>query len=115
MINHRENLIDILGKISDPEFQKEVWVDHKYWDRITDFGEAVNTLDDYFFFDLVEARKLGLKDSEYHLADDFVTALLGYEEPKLPAKMLSDESWLKITEQARIVLNALQKSEWGLE
>lgn len=49
MENTSTNVIDIIKKLSDLNFQKDVWLEGKYWDRVSSFDEAVNTLEDYNF------------------------------------------------------------------
>ena len=46
-----QTIFDILEKISNVNFQKEVWLQGKYWHIVSSFGESVNLLDDYGFFD----------------------------------------------------------------
>lgn len=94
----------ILGNLSDLQFQRDVWLDCKYPDRIFNFGEAVNTLEDYNFFERVECRELDLTEAEYLAVCDFSRSLFSYDEPVSDiGRMFNDKEWMVIVEQARCV------------
>ena len=104
MENAKENILDILSKISDLKFQKEVWKEQKHWDKILNFGEAVNTLDDYSFFDSNEIWGT-LSDYEVNQIQDFKTKLENYEEN---TDMLNDKNWILITDKAKEIHSLLK-------
>lgn len=110
MKNKEKNVIDILEKIADLKFQKGVWLDGKYWDRVSSFEEGVNSLEDYDFF--LDARQGSIKFSEVEKQkiDGFIANLLEYEEQDVE-KMLRDSVWIKITEEAREVVKILKKHQ----
>ncbi len=110
MEHKKEKVLDVLKKISDFNFQEDVWVNQKYWDEVLNFGEAVNTLDDYCFFDEVEEGKIKFSDSKAQMSlEAFVTELLAYEEPSNPQEMLRDPKWREISEKAAELNKQLER------
>ncbi len=104
MQNWKENSIDFIGKIGDLNFQYAIWLNHSFWDEILNFGEAVNKLEDYFFFEKVENGSIRFDEKELQVnLVAFSNNLLSYEEPKKVEEMLEDESWLNIVGQARVI------------
>jgi hypothetical protein len=57
------NIIDLLEKISNQAFQEQVWLNQKIWNRASSLGETINLLDDYHFFEDIEAKKITLLDA----------------------------------------------------
>jgi hypothetical protein len=101
MDNKKEIVLSILEKLSNLDFQKDVWQDQKYWDAILNYGEAVNTLEDYGFFDDVETGKIVLQnEQEQKKLISFIDCLLNYEEPLNTEIMISDTNWLSIVNKA---------------
>ncbi len=94
-------ILSILDKLADLDFQRAVWVHQAYFDEVLNFGEAVNLLDDYHFFDAVERQYIKLKaaDDQDKLTN-FANALLAYNEPLERAEILTDPSWLSIVRDA---------------
>ncbi|WP_282040003.1 hypothetical protein [Saccharicrinis aurantiacus] len=109
MKNKKGIILDILSKIADTNFQKKVWVDQEYWDPILNFGEAVNTLEDYFFFE--EIQNGAINSTNLSLNEEllwFSKELMKYDEPSDPSYMLKDEKWLNICEKATYLKEALK-------
>ena len=110
MEHKKEKVLDVLKKISDLRFQEDVWVNQKYWDEVLNFGEAVNTLDDYCFFDEVEEGKIKLSDSKTQMdLEIFLAELLAYEEPSNPQDMLRDSKWKEISKKAAKLNKKLER------
>jgi hypothetical protein len=109
MEHKKEKILDVLKKISDFRFLEDVWVNQKYWDEVLNFGEAVNTLDDYCFFDDVEEGRIILPDLKSQMGlKSFVADLLTYQEPSSPQEMLHDLKWKDLSEKAAILNKQLQ-------
>jgi hypothetical protein len=111
MKNKDENILDVISKISSLEFQKDVWVEGKYWDRVTNYEEAVNTLDDYEFFEDIEENNLGLPENEQTKIANFLTKLLEYDS-RSPKVMISDKNWNEIVKEAGEIYPILKKHKW---
>ncbi|MDF2380352.1 hypothetical protein JMG10_02655 [Nostoc ellipsosporum NOK] len=94
-------ILSTLDKLADLDFQRAVWINQAYFDEVLNFGEAVNLLDDYNFFDAIEHQDIKLKtvDDQQKLAS-FANALLEYKEPFERTKILTDPSWLSIVREA---------------
>ena len=100
--NVRNNIKLIIRKLSDIDFQINVWLNGEYWDSITDFGEAINSLDDVCFFDSIKDNSIRFDNIENQKKlSNFAKILLEYEEPKEVSDMLKSEKWLDIVEQAK--------------
>ncbi len=111
MENTSENILDVLEKISNFKFQKEVWLEGKYWDRVSSFEEAVNTLEDYNFFTDVNENKIGLTENEKNKTKFFNTKLEEYEGGNCK-DMLTDPSWKNIVEEANEIFLILKEYTW---
>lgn len=111
MENTSTNIIDIIKKISDLKFQKDVWLEGKYWDRVSSFDEAVNTLEDYNFISDINENRIGLTESEKNKIESFTIKLMGYED-KNPQLMLDDSTWQNIAKEACEIVPVLKKYIW---
>jgi hypothetical protein len=98
-------ILEILEKIGNINFQKDVWKDQKYFDNILSYGEGINTLDDYFFFDAIENRELPLDANLYLFIDDYIKKLLSYKDSKV---MFDDPVWLKLVERTHEVIRIIK-------
>lgn len=101
-------VLDIIEKLSDLDFQREVWVQQKYWDRVLNFGEAVNTLDDYNFFDDVETNSMKFPNDQWRTLVYFSKKILGFEEDESAEEILQNPDWIEITKIAKDVMKILQ-------
>lgn len=101
-------IIEILKKLSNEQFQKDVWAQHKYKHPLFSFGETVNTLGDYFFFDSIKERELNLSSEEYELLDQYITNLLSYTEPRDASLMLVDPKWSNIMQSTNRIIDILK-------
>ncbi len=112
MDNSKKNILDIINKLSDLQFQKEVWIDGKYFDYISNYGEAVNTLGDFNFFEEFENGIINLdNENEQKILKDFVYKILSYNEPVHNIhSILNDNEWLEIVVLAKCVLKSLKKN-----
>jgi hypothetical protein len=106
-----ENVLDVIKKIADPRFQREVWIEGRYWDRVSDFDEAVNTLEDYNFFTDVGENKLGLPKKELAITVSFLDKLSNYDRTH-DNFSLEDSRWQVIIGEAVKVYNLLLKYSW---
>jgi hypothetical protein len=111
MKNKGANVLDVISKISSLEFQHDVWVEGKYWDRVINFEEAVNTLDDYEFFEDIEENHIGLPEKDQSRIANFLNKLLEYES-RNPKIMVSDSNWAKIVKEAGEIYPLLKKYKW---
>ncbi|MFT6921969.1 MAG: hypothetical protein ACJA1C_000967 [Crocinitomicaceae bacterium] len=104
-MGYTEKHKEIISKIADLNFQKKVWVQQKVWDEVLNFGEAVNLLDDYSFFDDIEDGNMNFDNSEFQSnVESFAKRLLDYEEISPTQEMLNDPKWLKIVELANKII-----------
>ncbi|WP_445456096.1 hypothetical protein [Flavobacterium sp. HNIBRBA15423] len=111
MKNKSVNVIDILKKISDINFQKEVWLEGKYWDWVSSFEEAVNLLEDYDFFVDVNENNIRVTENEKKVIENFNDKLMEYESNNIEL-MLSDNNWKNIVNMAYEVSEILKKYNW---
>lgn len=111
MLNKSENILDVIKKLADINFQKDVWALGKYWDRITDFTEAINTLEDYNFVDDLTLNRIGLSEIELKEVKLFVDKLFNYDY-KTTEIMISDKHWEEIVDDAKRVNEILKKYYW---
>ena len=110
MIDSEKIIADILSKLSNPQFLKDVWINHKYWDNILNYDEAVNTLDDYYFFDKVEAGKIKFTDAETQKKLElFVKKLLEYDPPVFNHSNLNDTQWKEIMKISKQLLKHIDQ------
>lgn len=110
MENYKTAILDVLQKISDLDFQRDVWVKQAYWDIVLNFGEAVNLLDDYCFFEEVEKKDISLPDIvEQNNMECFIKDILEYEEPSDPLVMLVDSKWIEIAKRGKRVKERLEE------
>jgi hypothetical protein len=101
-------IIEILKAIADLDFQKDVWLVHKYKHPLFSFGETVNTLEDYFFFESIEQRELHLPENDHEIVAQYIKNLLSYNEPADPSLMFSDPAWINISASTKTVIDILQ-------
>jgi hypothetical protein len=111
MKNKDQNILDVISKIASLDFQQDVWVEGKYWDRVINFEEAVNTLDDYEFFEDIKANHIGLSENEQGRIENLLNKLLEYES-RNPKAMISDPNWLKIVQETGEIYPILKKYKW---
>lgn len=111
MENTSTNVIDIIKKLSDLNFQKDVWLEGKYWDRVSSFDEAVNTLEDYNFFIDIKENKMGLTESEKNKIESFNTKLIGYDGEDFQL-ILNDPLWKTIANEANEIIKILENYTW---
>ena len=111
MKDSKENVINILEKISDLEFQKNVWLKGEYWDKVSSFEEAINTLDDYYFFSDIKSNVIGLTQDEKNKVEIFIKELLAFEMA-IGETMLKDEKWISIADTAKDIIVILKKYNW---
>lgn len=113
MEQRKKVVLDILERICNIQFQKDVWVNHLYNDVIFCFGEAVNMLDDYFFFDDIKEGKIKFSDPiDQDRLEDFASNILAYDDPPNINIMLNDTKWNKICEDAYILVNSLKEIDF---
>lgn len=97
----KSNIILVIEKVADLNFQYAVWVNGSFWHRVLDFGEAVNILDDYYFFEKVGNKTILFEDVDLQkLLISFSESLLAYEAPNDTRQILEDEKWLNVVAQA---------------
>jgi hypothetical protein len=99
------NIIDLLEKISNQAFQEQVWLNQKILNRASSLGETINLLDDYHFFEDIEAKKITLLDANLNkLMISFAAELLEYKEPIEIREIHQDTNWLKIMSEAKVLV-----------
>lgn len=108
MNNVSKNIIDIIEKISDLKFQKDVWLEGKYWDRVSSFEEGVNSLEDYSFFSDIMENNIKLPIIERQKIETFNIKLLDYDGQNAEI-MLNDPNWKNIVEEAGQIVKILKK------
>jgi hypothetical protein len=107
------NIIDLLEKISNQEFQEKVWINQKIWHRASSFGETVNLLDDYHFFEDLESKKISMVDSKMNnLIKSFAAEILEYEEPTIIREIHQDLNWLKIMREAKVLMEEFKLKKY---
>lgn len=106
MENQLQVIFDIIERISNINFQKEVWIQGRYWDAVSSFGESINLLDDYGFFDKFSYFENLLNKDESEKIKHFKNLLLLYD-PK--DNMLEDKEWISITRLARELLPVIEQ------
>lgn len=113
MENKKEAILDILNKLSDLKFQNDVWTIQLYWDRILSYGEAINTLEDYNFFDDVNNGLIVLKEKEdQRLLLFFVKKILDFDEDGEQKPIANNPKWIEITQMAKLLHVALQRANF---
>ncbi|MGN6399935.1 MAG: hypothetical protein ACTHMD_05750 [Flavisolibacter sp.] len=100
-------IIEILKKVADIKFQREIWIEHKRKHPLFSFGETVNTLDDYFFFDSINDRELDLSLEDYQAIIRYNDKLLSYTVPNIISSILDDPKWLDIVAETKDVIKIL--------
>jgi uncharacterized ubiquitin-like protein YukD len=107
------NIIDLLEKISNQAFQEQVWINQKIWNRASSLGETINLLDDYHFFEDLEAKKITLLDAKMNkLISSFVAELLEYKEPIEIREIHQDTNWLKIMSDAKVLVEEFKLKKY---
>lgn len=113
MENKKEVVLDILSKLSDLKFQNDVWTKQLYWDRILNYGEAVNTLEDYNFFDDANNGLILLKEKEdQRLLLLFVKKILDFDEDGEQKPIANNLEWVEISQMAKLLHEALQRANF---
>ena len=114
MENKKEIVLDILNKISDLQFQNDVWTKQLYWDRILNYGEAINTLEDYSFFDDVNNGVIELNEKEeQRLLILFSKKVMEFDEFAEQKPIATNLKWREITQMAKILHEALLRANFG--
>jgi len=111
MVNKSVNILDVIEKLSNLDFQNDVWVKGKYWDRVANYSEAINTLEDYNFFDDLTNNRIGLTKEEINITNSFVKKLLEYGN-RNPSYMISDNIWKDIVKHSQLVSEILKRYDW---
>ena len=107
------NIIDLLEKISNQTFQEQVWLNQKIWNRASSLGETINLLDDYHFFEDIEAKKITLLDANLNkLMLSFAAELLEYKEPVEIREIHQDTNWLKIMSEAKVLVEEFKLKKY---
>lgn len=110
MQNRKAVVLEILSKISDVEFQKNVWVDGQ-GDFVTSYSEAVNQLDDYTFFEFIDNREIPFTNEGDEIKTKlFIEKPVNYDEPIDFKTALNDSHWLEIVnlaEEVKLILMEL--------
>ncbi len=107
------NIIDLLEKISNQAFQEQVWINQKIWNRASSLGETINLLDDYHFFEDLEAKKIALLDAKMNnLISSFVAEILEYDEPIDIREIHQDTNWLKIMSDAKVLVEEFKLKKY---
>lgn len=101
-------IIEILKRIGDIKFQEDIWVKQKHNHPLLSFGETVNTLEDYFFFDSIKNRELKLSEKNYKILDQYIKSLISYTEPKDTSLMLTDLKWINIVQATESIIDILK-------
>ena len=111
MNNTKEVITDIIRKLSDKEFQINVWINNLYWDPILNFGEAVNTLDDYSFFERKELEKIFFTEKLISIDEliEFGERLERFEEPEDLSDLHKDLNWIEIMRKAEDIQMKINK------
>lgn len=110
-ISKKQSILYMIERLSNLDFQMNIWVAQKHWDRALDFGETVNVLDDYCFFDDVETNAYNLSQECDYKLKRFAMHLLSYSDNINPENMMKDNSWLNVVEEAKVTYEIL-KSKW---
>jgi len=118
------NVLNVLVRISDKNFILNYWGGkEKYKSMITDCGEAIETLDDYCFFDLSTKKDLGeWKKCRKNLSNELVNGLIQVSSKvdvfknhnKPPSDLLLDEAWIEIMNLCK-VYSKMMEIELGVE
>ena len=109
MEERKKVVLDILERICNIQFQENVWVNHLYEDIIFSFGEAVNMLDDYFFFEDIKNGKIRFLDPiNQDKLENFAADIIAYDEPEIISFMLDDPEWTRICKEACELVNSLK-------
>lgn len=93
----RENILYILGCLSNYQFQIDCWKNGIYFDQYcSSFGEAVNSLDDFNFFDDIATCKFNFSEVLYSKVVNILSDLEQYQETE---NMLHDQYWIDIVKR----------------
>lgn len=102
MENSREVILEILNKISDLDFQQKVWIEQSYWDKISNYGEAINTLEDYSFFEDVNNGLIRTIDEEQQkLLLSFSKTIIEFDENGNNKPVASNPRWMEASLMAK--------------
>lgn len=108
MENSKEVILDVLNKISDLEFQQKVWIEQSYWDRILNYSEAVNTLEDYSFFEDVNNGLIKMKnEEEQKILVSFSKRITEFDENGANKPVASNPLWIETSLMARQLGNMI--------
>lgn len=106
-----KQIIYFLQKIGDIQFQEDVWFGGKYYDWACDYGEAVNLLDDYWYYDAIEGNELNLPSPQLEYILKFNESLINYDKSaNVSINMLSDPSWLRIVNDSNEVVKIIESA-----
>jgi len=111
MTEQQECILHIIKSISDTEYQEKVWLKSEFFDPYFFYlGEAIGSLDGFFFFEDVENNLLVLSENN-SLLSSFCKAIVEYfnaHETASAEQIISDTEWLKIVEIAKILYPLLR-------
>jgi hypothetical protein len=106
-----KNILHIFKCLSDLDFQNKVWVNADFFDSLcSSFGEAVNSLEDFNFYEDIKNKKFKFSVDLYSKISNLLDDLDNYDENE---KMMSDPQWLNIVKQSKIIYDEIKKlEEW---
>lgn len=118
------NVLNVLVRISDKKFILNYWGKAKNYNSIiVDCNEAIETLNDYCFFDLSTKQDLGFwKEYSKNLSNDLVNGLIEISSKvdvfknydKSPKDLLRDNDWIEIMNLSNIY-SKMMEIELGVE
>jgi hypothetical protein len=101
-------IVNLISRVSDLNFQRNVWLEQKQNDIAFSMGELINLLDDYSFFEDVDILCSYINDKKDKLLiQQFEKELLNYQEPENIVTIFYDEQWLSIVNQANKIVSIL--------
>lgn len=107
MKNRKGNILDVLNKLSDTSFQQDVWIKHSYWDRVLNIEEAINTLDDYSFFDDVDR----IDESGFENLVELSKCLTIIDIPRNLEGFLNSPKWNQVVELSKKALHEVKNND----
>lgn len=107
----KDIILHIFFCLSSIDFQKKSWLDGEQFDiYCSSFGETINSLDDFNFFDDVEEKLFKFSSKIYTNLESYLKEIEGYEETD---NMLKDEKWLGLVQKAKEIYEELKSvSNW---
>jgi hypothetical protein len=116
--------LNVLVRIGDKNFISDYWGDAKgYSSIILDCCDAIETLNDYYFFDLSTKQDLGLwKEFCKNLSNELLSGLIIISSKidvfknynKSPKDLLQDKDWIEIMNLSNIY-SKMMEIELGVE